>query len=366
MNDAEQRPLYILGSGFSKALNTGMPITDELGNEVAKLFKERKKRECGYKHDESFEDWLSTASQEMPYLDSPDNRQRTADLQLVLSLIATVLEKCSQSLKTVPYWAEALIKRWSQEQARIITFNYDVLLEKSINEVQPNIQLDCKDYQLHGDELVFPRPQTDYAGTWNDSIPRSAKEGSMQIMKLHGSLNWYWAPDDQIGPTLRRIPVLKALGNPDVDVNHSTSGLERFLIPPLSGKSAYYRPYLTRALWSDALAAVRHAESITFMGYSLPMTDRVTVELLKMSQSPRYVNIVDLNANAQKEDSLRNRIEKTTKCPDIRTFSGKACMERFVNRSPDTEHEEQTTTPTDGRQSFKSCFIKIRKDDPNK
>lgn len=347
MNDSVRRPLYILGAGFSKALHERMPITNDLGNDVAELFKKQKHRKCGYEKEESFEDWLSMASQELPYLDSSENRQRAADLQLMLSLIATVIEQRSQSLESVPPWLTTLISRWNSEHARIITFNYDMLLEKSINMVRPTIKLKGKDHKLYGDEVVFPRPQTDLTGTWEEQSIQSAKEGSMQIMKLHGSLNWYWAPDDQIGQTLRRIPVRKGLGKQDVDVNHSTSGLERFLIPPLSGKSAYYRPYLTRALWCDALAAVRHAESITFMGYSLPMTDRVTVELLKMSQSPLHVNIVDLHADAKQDDSLQKRIGKVVKCSDIRTFSGKSCIEEFVNNQRSPEHEEPDATSTD-------------------
>lgn len=108
---------------------------------------------------------------------------------------------------------------------------------------------------------------------------------TMRLLKLHGSLDWWWVPRDESGVTLSRYDTGSTFGAPVplTDENRSLHlpGLERFLIPPLATKSAYYRNPITRQLWQDAYRALCSAKRISLVGYSLPLTDIVMSGMLR-------------------------------------------------------------------------------------
>ena len=335
MDNSKGRPVYILGAGFSKAINAGMPLTDDLGRAVAEKFQKRTKRELTYKSGKSFEDWLSITSQDMPFLLGYENLQRAADTQLLLSLIAETLDELMRDIRfeTVPLWLRQLIDIWNIEHAKIITFNYDTLLEKAINSVCPIAFHNITPYHPSGDQVVFPRPPAEPGSSYDELSTQGISAESMQILKLHGSLNWYWASDDPLGSTLRRVPVLSDFDKNDGDVNHSVQGLEKFLIPPLSGKSKYYHPYLTRSFWRDAYNAIRDASSISLIGYSLPRTDQIVAQLLAIPKAHNpLINIVDLVPGNCNEESVTNRAKQATEAEDIKihVYPGESCIQDYV------------------------------------
>lgn len=74
-------------------------------------------------------------------------------------------------------------------------------------------------------------------------------------------------------------------------------GRERLLVPPSALKSPYYANPVTRETWSSGFRALRYADIVTLIGYSLPATDLTTAGMLGEALhggTVREVRIVDI------------------------------------------------------------------------
>jgi hypothetical protein len=200
------------------------------------------------------------------------------------------------TLNDAPLWLRQLLAIWHCEQARIVTFNYDTLLERALNGTRqaisagPVVQL-----KLRSDLVVYPAPPATQALDYEDMESPTAQ--SMQILKLHGSLDWYWASGDANGSTLIRVRQTRAFGglkSPKSDLDFSgVRSLDRYLIPPVTKKDGYYGSYLANTLWRTARQLIEQTQSVTFLGYSLPAEDRVSSELIGETQQGAHVEVVD-------------------------------------------------------------------------
>ncbi len=261
-----------------------MPITNELGIEL-------KSRLAGevtldMREGQSFEDWLTLQITPMPFLSGFANSRRFADAERVIDEIAAVLDQRVERASEVesPRWLRQLVALWDFERAVVLTFNYDTLLERAVNcsGTVTGARLNALQFLL-GDHVVFPAPPATQAQFLGDTgAPHNAE--SMQVLKLHGSLAWYWAGADKNGSTLARVREKHVLGSltpltSDADFSGATK-LDRYLIPPVTSKDGYYGSYLANTLWRSARAIVETASSLTLVGYSLPLEDRVASQLI--------------------------------------------------------------------------------------
>ncbi|MFD4422147.1 hypothetical protein ACFWN7_11670 [Agromyces sp. NPDC058484] len=120
---------------------------------------------------------------------------QTVAVQRVIAEIATFLDERSKRASTIesPVWLRQLVSLWDAERAAVLTFNYDTLLERAVNGSTPVTGAGSDSLQLVlGDRVVFPAPpatQPQFAG--DAGAPHTAD--SFQVLKLHGSLAWYWA-----------------------------------------------------------------------------------------------------------------------------------------------------------------------------
>jgi hypothetical protein len=117
----------------------------------------------------------------------------------------------------------------------------------------------------------------------------------MRLLKLHGSIDWWWVPGDISGMSLAREGTYGTIGAPqrlaeELRDQH-LPGRERFIIPPLATKSAYYRNPLTRQLWREAYEAISQAPRLTLIGYSLPTTDFVIAGMIRSGLAEREVRL---------------------------------------------------------------------------
>ena len=85
------------------------------------------------------------------------------------------------------------------------------------------------------------------------------------------------------GTTLAPSPHLE---DRDAQRERLLRGREPLIVPPTALKGPFYRaPYL-RGLWQQARRAIREATDLYLVGYSLPVTDLVTVGLLRENVQP--------------------------------------------------------------------------------
>lgn len=326
------RPVYVLGAGFSRAISGGMPLMNELGDEVKARLPELFRGDQDARG--TFEDWLSLRVTALPFLNGWQNSRRAADAERMIAEIAEILDERvnAASSPTCPEWLLRLVKIWHAERAIVITFNYDTLVERAINEASLAL------FDQHGasavlaDQQVFPSPPAPPAVYHMDNGTSTAK--SMQLLKLHGSLNWYWSSGDSTGSTLTRVRERSTYANRSlVAESHDFTGvrtLDRFLIPPVSTKNAYYTPYLTNTLWRAAHKAIRVTNRLTLMGYSMPKTDQIGVELLSGVPDSAAIEVVDVAPGRPGDsESLATRVQ-ALKYTEPAIWAGSDCVEEYV------------------------------------
>jgi len=149
---------------------------------------------------------------------------------------------------------------------------------------------------------------------------------------LHGSLSWYWSPDDETGVTLQRWRPPGTFGDPSPDDEEARlralPGRVPFIVPPTATKSSYLTNLVVREIWGRARTALAEAERLIVIGYSVPPEDQVASGMLADALRGREVEVIVVDhCVAQVEDRLRHLgIGRTL----VQRFGGPSCVEEFV------------------------------------
>lgn len=296
MAESPARPVYVLGAGFSRAISESMPLTDELGDAV--------QRTLGLTwpsgHESmSFEEKLTLLSTPLPFLEGYRNTQRRAEAEQITAALADELDTrgADATSGAAPLWLLQLISLWNDERATVLTFNYDTLVEQAVTTLHPPVLGSTSSGEstassVHGSQIVYPAPTAVGIRTYRDQDGPSGE--SFQLLKLHGSLNWFWSLGD--GSTVVRQPYIQGFGEAADNAGSELAGvrtLDRFLVPPVLSKDSYYNVNLVHMLWRSAYEAVRAASRLTIMGYSMPSGDRIAAELLRELRPDTPVDIVN-------------------------------------------------------------------------
>ncbi|MFS2242761.1 hypothetical protein [Microbacterium sp. OR16] len=189
------RPVYVLGAGFSRAISEHMPLTDALGDAIRNQVGADNLPES---INGSFEDWLTLLSTPLPFLEGYANTERRAIAERVTAAIAIELERCADlaSRDAPPLWLSQLVALWHAERAVVLTFNYDTLVKRAVTTTEPIVDFDYDEAPLavSGPQVVYPAPAAPVGAAENPATFLTSD--SLQLLKLHGSLNWYWAQGD--------------------------------------------------------------------------------------------------------------------------------------------------------------------------
>jgi len=206
MGDREQgdsdRNVIVLGAGFSRALSAAMPLTDELGNlclEEPRLRSDSRVPRGGFTGGR-FETWLSQIADDQPYLTNEENLENQA---LFLRFSSAIADKLGGRVNKAltegwPGWFLEFLRQCHFSRSTLLTFNYDPLIECGVGT---GILHD-----IGGREPVFWTEVIGDAPSWAPGSLRLAAEraDTFRLLKLHGSLNWYWSPADPTGVSMAR------------------------------------------------------------------------------------------------------------------------------------------------------------------
>lgn len=263
--------VVILGAGFSKAVSHRFPLTDDLGTQAAVVAGLTPELTFA---DGRFEAWLSRLAEPQPYLSHAENTSNLADFERLVRALHAVLSEVERQVVAdgLPAWLLRLVAALHCRRAAVITFNYDALIERALT------QLGFHD---------FEKPEGDHVVSWTDvfgdvpsfpPIPARWSGGvrsTLRLLKLHGSLNWYWVPGDYSGATLHHWE------HDDEDGRaRYLPGREPFLVPPAATKSAFFRNPIVAETWKRAAASLRATSELNLVGYSLPITDLVAAGMV--------------------------------------------------------------------------------------
>lgn len=327
-------PIYVVGAGFSRAVSPHMPVTDELGA----LVKEQLNGavEMNLRPGQTFEEWFTLQTTSLPFLEGHRNARRLADAERVVAQIAEILDERTEmaTVSNPPLWLQQIIAIWDAERATVITFNYDTLIERAINTSPiPVIDQTGEPDLRRGDHVAFPAPNATTPQYFSDFFIPVPGE-TLQLIKLHGSLNWYWKSGDPTGATLVRLRETRKYDQESAATTlEDPSGIEtldRYLIPPLTSKDGYYSSYLAGTLWRTARKRLEASTSVTFIGYSLPLEDRVTNQLFAESIHASEVTLVNLEASSTStHPRVTDRLELIG-LPPTAVWPGVTCVRDFV------------------------------------
>lgn len=343
--DEPSRDVVILGAGFSKAVHEAFPVLSELAERVLPLLEDRaapstrplvdelrraieaSKEGNGDEHGRpsvDFEGWLSRIAVDQPHLNLVENYERRALFANAATAIRQVLlEAQKQALSddgVLPCtWSYELLRLLDVRRTTVITMNYDTIVERlaplalwpwrvSQRQLAAGAAFPLFAADLFADlPPTIPAPpgtiQTLSRGPKHE-IPRAAPD-TFNLLKLHGSLDWFAARGDPSGATLVRWERSPDASDGD-SWDHHPVGREPFLIPPDANKSAYFDNPIVRELWSRARTALEQAASVTLVGYSLPATDTTFGGLLADTIGPR--THVPLTVVDRKPDPVVTRL----------------------------------------------------------
>jgi hypothetical protein len=286
--------VFILGAGFSKAISQSMPVMWELGREVQKeVGKERPLPRQLESFGDDLEATLSYLADNQPWLDDSSNLRNRALFGDVSRAIAEILGAAQRHTvqQPEPLWLRPLIDYWVQTSATVITFNYDVLIEAATSTLLgPHDSWSA----LYRAPLV---PAAQRIGAVLGAEPSSR---AFSLLKLHGSLTWFWsgidsAPSDQIYDMgLKRGWSLEGLDSMYESNRHILVGDKQpMVVPPAATKSRFYDNAVLSSQWKLAAQALGLAQELIVIGYSLPKSDLVTRSLLLTNFAGNHIVAID-------------------------------------------------------------------------
>ncbi len=195
---------------------------------------------------------------------------------------------------------------------RILTFNHDLVIENEVHKRRRLTTRWCIDEGYGSFSLALR-----VAGSAVDSFRRHGSDcernRAIQILKLHGSLNWYVRMNGRhpsprflsgavqnptIFTTVRRaIPTrLRSTKKQASGRGRTTWYTWPVVIPPVYGKEPLIRTLVPK-VWSDAADALAGADRIVFFGYSLPELDVRAQRLFQRGMSDnhrlRWIDVVN-------------------------------------------------------------------------
>lgn len=159
-----------------------------------------------------------------------------------------------------------------------VTFNYDDAFDEALFNVAASYDPPptLPNWHPDGGYGFFCRPSL-LGVEW---APVSMGISSMQLLKLHGSINWRPRRGASRPYSIEAIAHheewYRPPGSPE-QVSLKTVALhlepEPFIVPPVLVKSALVEQPVLRIVWTLAYEALQQAEQVAFVGYSLPVTD---------------------------------------------------------------------------------------------
>ena len=326
--------VFVLGAGFSKAIHHRMPTMDELSTEVmSRLNKlDRPVPPTLRKLGNNIELWMTYLSQPQPWLEKHQAYYNQSFVDHIRQLIALIVDDrvSTAAADRPPNWIDSLVQLWHERHAKIITLNYDTLIERAAGRLKI------------ADGLIPLFPELIYPPYFSNIQSRSPTGGrrlvkpqdTFSYLKLHGSTNWYYSGrDDFYGETIfyTDVPPLgEGLAEMDDYLRLLSRDKEALVIPPVTEKTTYFNNETVRRLWRDAGSALAQATRVLILGYSLPVSDLGMRFFLTANQpspsTPTF--IVDINKE------LPTHYESLLPDLDVRTdFVGQTnAVEDFANQ----------------------------------
>jgi hypothetical protein len=337
--------VFLLGAGFSCAISSEMPTMKDLSNAVEESIAAKGLPPIpgsGTAVSRNFEQWLSYLIESPPWLPESDqlrNRAAFNDVALAVHDVLVARQTAAVANGACPDWLRKLVNYWEVRSSTVITFNYDLFID-----LVAIMNFPGKYGRTPG--LISVPDVISRAGTVSSV---SGGQKGLRLLKLHGSLNWrYSGPGGNPGDVIYDMGLngadgwsVSGIGPQDDDSERLLSDREPMIVPPAAVKSPYYNNRTLRALWMDSAQALRKADELVMMGFSLPVTDLLVASMLT-TNLPESATIVPVNysgdVNARVRDTFGlaegvddDRLVATFADDDLKDAAIPSWVDRFAN-----------------------------------
>ena len=176
-----------------------------------------------------------------------------------------------------PSWLLTLTQHWHETQARIISFNYDTLVERAaienIDKVR-DIRVNIEAEHLYPVRLELSTKRGGQKGAIVNGSMESVD--TFTLFKLHGSTNWYYSGASESTGEMIYYSVIEgwvAKSSMEKDSKLAVSDKVPLIVPPTTEKVGFFQHESLKRIWTQALSSLCTATRLFIIGYSLPMTD---------------------------------------------------------------------------------------------
>lgn len=332
---------FILGAGFSKAIDDQMPTLHDLSRGIFPFIRDEDPRLANELKGlgNNVELWMSLLSQTQPWLDIGQVQHNLSIAHLIREQICSVIDEQTLKIETAPEWLNTLIEKWHDHQATVLTLNYDTLIERvACGLPLPRDEEDEHELGLHPVHLYPPYFEFILGrmgyGVWG----RKSRE-TFSLLKLHGSTNWYYSGQtDFYGETILYADVSPIGDETTREESQRAQAKDKvpLIIPPVTEKRTYFNNESVRCLWREAANALESADSVFVIGYSLPPTDIGMMLFLATVLGRRSVNIFVVDIDNSVPKRLQNLLGSThihdkyaySGCP-VNDFAEDYCSENW-------------------------------------
>lgn len=321
--------LFFLGAGFSKAVNNNYPLMDALTTKVLGRIQKGSVREhleeIPSKVKQDIESLLTYLGTDFPWKTDTTRYANKALYSAILHEISALfleLETSEEYIhdfkpsEVIVSFAKHVLQ--TPKEYNFLTLNYDIFLEHLFG-LSSQWKVD------YNDLYKYPMSNLRIRIADSSSITiRSPYPQAPAILKMHGSVNWFWAktnPSDDI---------YFSDGTENKDFDNLVMGLEPYIIPPALDKNAFYNHIAIRSLWQQAERLLKNADEIYIIGFSFPQTDLSVRYLFQSALRTSKPNIYVINR--AKEDELRPVYQDVLQgqCVDYKYTGSDDVVERFI------------------------------------
>ncbi|MCK8825969.1 SIR2 family protein [Fuchsiella alkaliacetigena] len=266
--------LFVLGSGFSRSISLKMPTLKNLSNYLYDYYEDIFSNEFYKRFANDFENLLTYLQQPMPWKTREEILKDRSNFVKVSKLITKYISECEEKTfeKDMPEWAIKFIRYIHNNKFTVATLNYDTIIERLAYLSELKGQDEQKVYLQDIYQLPIANVKSRTSSLWS-----SSPVDTFRLLKLHGSINWYYTGGENFGGQQIFYVSVKSKSpfedKTENNVNSNLLGLEPLVIPPVSEKSLFYQTNIVKVLWSEFRKALSSVEEIYFIGYSLPKTD---------------------------------------------------------------------------------------------
>jgi hypothetical protein len=213
----------------------------------------------------------------------------------LLDALSSVLEESADVAKQKsparlhPCSYHAAIVDMLEPQDTIVSFNYDCVMDHALR-----VGAEGKWSAQYG--YGFPNARRVFGHeSWSALSAPVGYNKSINLLKLHGSLNWYPFPEEEDGEIWLRERPYKQRGQKLYEI-----------VPPEYVKVSGSRPIFQK-LWANAELALRRARTLVLVGFSFTPTDLDVEALFRLAMASNRGLVRVIIANPSHEHRRRIR-----------------------------------------------------------